>query len=119
MLKSCKYCGRMHDINQPCPYAPRRKFKKTVQSEMRSTHKWQKKREEIKRRDLGMCQVCLDKGRLNYESLEAHHIVPIEEDGALAFEDGNIITLCAAHHKQAERGELSRKYLKSLIKEGV
>lgn len=69
----------------------------------------------LKERDSYLCQVCKDNDRYNYDDLEVHHIVPLEEDCNLRLDDDNLITLCVAHHKQADRGEISEEYVKGLI----
>ena len=62
MLKSCKYCGRKHDSKYICPKKPiRKRFNKTDKDKFRNTQAWQKKREDIKERDKGLCQVCIRK----------------------------------------------------------
>ena len=83
---------------------------------LRDTYEWQKKRREIKKRDGGMCRVCLAEGKENRAGVQAHHITPIEEDRKRAFDDDNIITLCPKHHKMAENGEIKRSYLRELAR---
>lgn len=63
MLKSCKYCGRIHDSKYICPNKPiRNKYKvNTEEDKFRNTYVWQKKRKYIKERDKGLCQVCIRK----------------------------------------------------------
>ena len=55
-------------------------------------------------------------GRLVYEGLEVHHIIPIEECPDLALEDNNLITLSQAAHELAERGEITRGELAELVR---
>lgn len=62
-----------------------------------------------------MCVYCAARGIVTTDELEAHHIVPIEEDYELRLEDDNLITLCAAHHRLADAGKISRDYLRELI----
>ena len=62
MLKSCKYCGRIHDSKHICSHKPiRNKYKKTEEDKFRNTKAWQRKREYIKDRDKRLCQVCIRK----------------------------------------------------------
>lgn len=58
----------------------------------------------------------LSQGRIVYEDLEVHHIIPLEERPDLAFEDNNLITLCQEAHEKAERGEISREELLELVR---
>ena len=52
MLKSCKYCGRIHPRGYICPKKPKQaKHRNSKTSGFRKTHTWQKKREQIVRRD--------------------------------------------------------------------
>ena len=48
MLKSCKYCGRIHDSKYICKEKPNRKKEVTEADKFRWTRLWQKKREEMK-----------------------------------------------------------------------
>lgn len=117
MRKSCKYCGRIHPSGYECPKRPqRRKQGKRQAEQFRSTYAWQKKRGEIKQRDHYLCVYNLAHGRLVYEGLEVHHIIPIEERPDLALEDNNLITLSQAAHELAERGEITRGELAELVR---
>lgn len=115
MLKSCAACGRIHDSKIKCQRkaAPR----KREADRLRNLYLWQRKRDAIRRRDLDMCRLCFDQGEVNSSRLSVHHIVPLEEDPTLAFDDDNLITLCDAHHEDAERGAVSRSKLRSLASE--
>lgn len=123
MLKSCKYCGRIHDSKFDCGKKPPRWSKKrtdTVAYKVHGSNRWRKMSEEIRDRDGYLCQVCLTGkygtiNRLNSDGVSVHHIIPIEEDPSLAYDDSNLITLCAKHHEMAESGEISRSELFSLI----
>ena len=48
--------------------------------------------------------------------LETHHIISLEKDSGLAFEDLNLVCLCRDHHEQAEKGELKADYLRALAR---
>ena len=111
MKKSCKYCGRIHGINEACPVKPRRTKKRTSQSDIRSRYSWTKKSLEIRERDVFLCRLCLTSGRINYTDVGVHHIIPLGEDESFAFDDDWLISLCAVHHKQADAGEINRQLL--------
>ncbi|MGG7215261.1 HNH endonuclease [Clostridium nigeriense] len=123
MLKSCKYCGRIHDSKYICPSKPIRKtYKKTEEDKFRNTQAWKKKRNYIKDRDKGLCQVCIRKlyntlKQYNYIDIEVHHITPLREDYELRLDDDNLISLCKYHHELAEKGEIARELLRSMIEE--
>lgn len=115
MLKSCKYCGRIHDPKFDCGRKPKRKKEPTQINKFRWSRKWREKRNSIVERDLYLCQVCKANNIYTYDSLEVHHIVSLEADYDLRLYDDNLITLCVEHHKQADRGEISRDYLYKLL----
>lgn len=120
MLKTCSICGRIHDFDKVC-YNSRYK-KKTKQNKFRNTYIWQEKRNEIRERDMHICQVCLrDKYdtdfKYNYEGLEVHHIIPLEEDYSRRLDSYNLITLCNMHHRMAEEGIIEREYLEKIVLE--
>lgn len=120
--RSCPYCGRFHAIDFDCGKKPIRPRYATDSpaSRIRSTSKWQKVREAVKKRDHYLCQLCL-RGydgtlrKFEYENTEVHHIVPIEEDESKAFDMNNLITLCRGHHEGAECGKISREELFLII----
>lgn len=127
MLKSCKYCGRIHDSHYDCGMKPRRDYSrdhktksKSKAEKFRSTARWRRKAEYIKRRDGYICQASLhdigsDTGSmLNNDDLSVHHIVPVEEDYDRRLDDDNLITLNSAHHSEAERGKIPRDILAAI-----
>ena len=119
MLKSCKYCGRIHDSKKICiqkaAVSHRRKKRETIQDDFRRKNVWRKKSEQIRERDHYMCQACLHKlvedgsRRINGENLSVHHIKPLAEDmeREYALDDDWLITLCEHHHKLADAGIIS------------
>ena len=115
MLKSCKYCNRIHDSKFDCGKKPKRKVKDDTISRFRWTRAWSSKSLIVKQRDKFLCQVCKQSGRYTYKNLEVHHIVTLREDFNLRLSEDNLITLCEYHHELAERGEITREYLLDLI----
>lgn len=119
MLKSCSYCGRVHDSRIDCAAkrVMKAKYEKnTLTSKTRSLSRWQKTRAYIRQRDNGVCQLCLRNyaGTIRpYEtdSLSVHHIIKIKDDASKAFDEENLITLCRVHHEMAEEGEISQTEL--------
>jgi 5-methylcytosine-specific restriction endonuclease McrA len=122
MLKSCKYCGRIHDSKTDCGRKPKRNKQGNDKDKFRWSKAWQNKRDEIKERDSYLCQVCIRKlynttRQYNYDNLEVHHAIPLEQDFDRRLDNDNLITVCECHHEMAERGEIPRKVLLGIIDE--
>lgn len=69
-----------------------------------------------------ICQICLRNKYdtdfvYNFEDLEVHHIVPLEEDYSKRLDSVNLITLCNMHHRMAEEGIIEREYLQKIVQE--
>ena len=124
MLKSCTYCGRIHEKKYICPQkaaadARRASRKKpyTEQDSLRNTNAWKKKSLHIRIRDKYMCQACLngigylEGRRITTENLQVHHIIPLKADRNEAFNNENLITLCEQCHELAEKGKIPRERL--------
>lgn len=122
MLRSCKYCGGIHDRKYNCPAKPKRTFKVTYIDKFRWSKPWQKKRKQINERDKHLCQVCIrdrhnTQLKYNFTNIEVHHIDSIAEDWDRRLDDENLICLCASHHKMAEVGEIGKEELFEIVKE--
>jgi len=119
MLKSCKYCMRIHDSKFDCGKKPKRNKEPTKINKFRWSRKWREKRNQIIERDKYLCQMSLreDPPRYVYANLEVHHIIPIEEDWDKRLDDDNLITLSEEYHEKAERGEISREILIEIARE--
>lgn len=120
MLKSCKYCLRIHDSKFDCGKKPKRYKESNEINRFRWSRRWRNKSLSIRERDNYLCQVCLLKqyetfNQYNTEQLEVHHIIPLHENFDLRLDDENLITLCARHHKMAENNTIPRNFLKELI----
>ena len=124
MLKSCTFCGRIHEKKYICPQkaaadARRASRKKpyTEQDSLRNTNAWKKKSLHIRIRDKYMCQACLngigylEGRRITTENLQVHHIIPLKADRNEAFNNENLITLCEQCHELAEKGKIPRERL--------
>ena len=119
MFKTCSRCGIVPD-DHICPFKVQKK-KDTTAGSVRNLSHWHKKSIEIRERDNYLCQVCLREKyntqlKYNFSELEVHHIIPLEEDVSKAFDNDNLITLCRYHHELAERGDISRDELRTMIK---
>lgn len=130
MLKSCKYCMRIHDSKIMCAQ------KKEVEEErwknrentrafsFRKSHAWTQKSLSVRTRDKYQCLCCkaLLEGTVrqyNSDSLSVHHITPIEEDYGLRLDEFNLITVCDVHHELCEAGKISRETQRQLVLESM
>lgn len=123
MLKSCKFCGKVHDSKYNCGKKPvRKKIKYTQADRFRSTRDWTEKSIEIKRRDNYLCQICIRNlyntfRQYNYNMLSVHHAIPINADWDRRLDNDNLITVCSMHHKMCEDGEVPYEVVKQIIDE--
>lgn len=122
MLKSCAYCGRIHDTKYDCGKKPQKQKKITYIDRFRSSRRWRDKREQIRARDLNLCQICIrnlyDTDRqYNYEELSVHHAISLEKNFERRLDDDNLITACSKHHEMAESGIIPYEEIKKIIDE--
>ena len=119
-LISCSRCGVVYRGHQ-CPYKVHRKREKDSKADkFRKSKGWTNKSIEIRQKSKYLCSVCMENeyhtiSQLNFNKLSVHHIVPIGENYDLRLENSNLICLCEFHHHLAERGEIPREYLSSLV----
>lgn len=114
MLRTCNVCGGIHQEDKMC----KRKYpskKNSIANSFRNTNAWINKREQIKRRDKYLCQVCLKNNIYTYNNLQVHHIIPININYLKRLDSDNLITLCTYHHHQAERGLITKEQLLEII----
>jgi 5-methylcytosine-specific restriction endonuclease McrA len=83
----------------------------------RRTQDWTNKSIEIREDSKYLCSVCLDNNIYNYNRLEVHHIIPLEEDVDKGLDNLNLICLCNMHHREAEEGKIDKEYLFRLAEE--
>jgi len=106
-----------------CQKKPAKKWKRKTDSrahDFRRTYAWQREAAEIQERDHYLCKICFIHGkRFTYEGLEVHHIEPLHERFDLRLDDANLITLCGAHHKEAEDGRIGRTLLAGIADQEV
>lgn len=131
MLITCKYCGRIHDRAYDCGKKPEQKKiwksqwnNNSEEARFRWTQEWKDKRDEIRARDLNLCQCCIrglyqygNKRPLNYDGLSVHHAESLTQAWDRRLDNGNLITLCSYHHEMAEAGEIPYAVIKSIIDE--
>lgn len=117
MQQSCKWCGRMHPLGFECPMKPQKRRKNTRAQRFRNTSEWRQTRARVNQRDGHLCRLCLLAGKIEYENLSTHHIIPLEESMDYAADDDWCITLCEMHHKDAEAGKYDRDELHHIAME--
>ena len=119
---TCKYCGVV-PRGHKCPHRKSREKSGDRESDrFRKTKQWTNKSIEIRERDRYLCQVCLRNlhntlSNLNYRTVEVHHITPINEDYNRRLDNDNLISLCAYHHRMADKGQIPREELYSIVAE--
>jgi len=123
MYKACSRCGQIHSTKYNCkhnkPKWDNSKYGTAEERRLRNTAAWAKKSQEIREQAQYLCEVCRDKGIYNYNELEVHHITKLREDKTGLLNDSNLICLCVMHHRQADRGEISKEYLTKLANDRI
>lgn len=122
MLKSCSHCGSIHDSKYQCPKKPKRYKRPTPIDKFRNTSSWRKKSVEIRKRDKGLCQICIRKlyntqHQYTFDTIEVHHIIPLSEDMKRGLDNANLISLCKYHHYMADDGDIPRQVQHEIAKE--
>ena len=120
MLKTCQYCGIVQ-YDHVCPHKQKKKEITSI-DKFRWTKAWQNKREEIKKRDLCLCQICIRElydtvNKYNCDLLSVHHNIPLAENFDLRLENSNLITVCDFHHELCENGRIPREVVQKIIDE--
>lgn len=128
MLKICSTCGKIHEFNTVCPKRieavkkrqakyDRSKYDRNSAADLfRNTKKWQRKRNEIKLRDLNICRYCfLIRHKITTSGLSVHHIISLDKDFDLRLSNNNLISLCRDCHEAAEKGVIKTEELKKII----
>ncbi|MBR2177438.1 MAG: HNH endonuclease [Clostridia bacterium] len=128
VLKVCSTCGRIHEFNTVCPKRiesikkrqteyDRNKYHRNSAADLfRNSKNWQRKRNEIKSRDLNICRYCfLVRHKITTSNLSVHHITSLDKDFDLRLNNNNLITLCRECHEKAEKGIIKPEKLQKLI----
>lgn len=109
MFKACSKCGKIHDVNQRCHHDDTHKDER--QRKLRSKYIWTLKSREVREKANYLCEVCRDQGKIVYDNVEVHHILPLRDYHDLFLENNNLICLCATCHKKAEKNQIDKDYL--------
>ncbi len=119
MLKTCVYCGGIHQKGFICPKKPKIKYTNTKPrtqiTKFRSSIHWQRVRQTVLVRDRYLCRACLSRGVYTSGDLEVHHIIPLSEDFSLRCNPCNLVTLCPDCHELADRGDIAPNVLRDMI----
>ena len=117
IYKSCSKCGKIHDIKYRCNANYKFEVRKYDEArQLRNTHKWHKKAEQIKQDSKFLCALCLEEGIYNYKDLEIHHIDKIRDNKDRLLDNNNLICLCRNHHALADKGIITKEHLFNLVK---
>lgn len=136
MLKTCVYCGRIHDASMNCPdkaralkkqeeiKSGRRRNRDDKADRYRHTGEWKHTREHVLHRDRRLCLCCLaglegTQTQFETRALSVHHIVPLNEDYSLRIDEENLITVCAYHHEACEGGAIGRDVQRELVEKSI
>lgn len=114
-FKSCSRCGKVVPYNHKCNKG--KVYKQNNIDKLRSTHRWTMKSIEIREASKYLCSVCLDKGIYNYDDIEIHHIIKLQDDPDRLLDNYNLICLCKKHHKEADNNKLDKDYLLRLARD--
>lgn len=130
MLKSCQYCGRIHDSKYICErkrqkIKDRQAYRSKGNQQIYNFHRsqdWKNKSIEIRQRDNYCCQVCIrglyePMRRYETDDISVHHIIPIAEEWDRRMDNDILISLCRRHHEMADTGEISREELLRIAEE--
>lgn len=71
-----------------------------INDEFYNSGRWRRFSKHILKRDKYLCRMCLRYGRKNTATI-VHHIIPLEIRPDLAFDDANVISVCADCHNKA------------------
>lgn len=71
--------------------------------------RWQRVRDAVMRRDGYQCRDCRRYGRIT-PAVTVHHIVHLEDDPSLAYDMGNLISLCDKCHNRRHPEKGGRRY---------
>lgn len=108
----CNKCHKIVDSNHNCRDKQSDKnYNKLhrVNAKFYNGYEWRKKREQIKKRDGGLCQECLRSGRTATGRV-VDHIKPIKDNYELRLDDSNLETLCdVCHNKKTAKENKERK----------
>lgn len=98
----CNKCNKIVDNKHNCRDKTAEKIYNKVNrpfEEFYQSYAWRKKREQILKRDAGLCQECSRNGLTTYGNI-VHHIIEVKEDYSLRLVDDNLEVICANCHNK-------------------
>lgn len=114
MYKACSRCGKIHSSSYKCHagqvYAGGR------ERTLRSSNVWSIKSRQIREQASNLCEMCKAEGVITYKGLEVHHIEKLTDREDLLLDDSNLVCLCQRHHKDADKGLISKDHLRDLAR---
>lgn len=120
MFKSCSICGGIHLFGSGRCQKNRYKIgydgkpRHDTGHRLRQNSRLNKLVKTFKEDNKNLCALCLLDGVVSSKQIEVHHIEPLKNRPDLAYDYDNLICLCSAHHKLAERGVYSKDYLRKI-----
>lgn len=123
ILRACSKCGGLHKLGEKCSnyhkdYTGQYNNRSDVNAiKIRSSTKWQKKRQEIQEHANFICEYCFEHNRLTYNDLSVHHIEKLEDNPGKAYDNYNLILLCKYCHKLADSNKIDAEELKKIAKD--
>lgn len=120
MFKSCSVCGGIHLFGAGKCRKNRYKIgydgkpRRDIGHRLRQNSRLDKLAKTFKEDNKYLCALCLLNGVVSSKQIEVHHIEPIKNRPDLAYDYDNLICLCSAHHKLAEKGVYSKDYLRKI-----
>lgn len=117
MYRACSRCGRIHPQGAACGQTLKRSRREDEATRARASNAWKRKSFEVREKALFCCEVCRDQENYyNYKNIEVHHIIKLVDDVEGLLDDLNLVALCPAHHKLADKNLISVEYLKGLAR---
>lgn len=130
--KMCEKCEEKFNIRNRFNESNKEAYRRykanrtdTKEQSFYSSRDWIFTREAIKKRDKGLCLLCLSKDKISYVD-NVHHIEELKEAWSLRLSMSNLVCLCKRCHyyvhlkyKRSEEDKVEvKKKLKELIKKG-
>lgn len=85
-----------------------------------SSRDWKITKEIVKRRDKGLCLLCLKKEKISYTDV-VHHIQPLKDEWSMRLSTVNLVCLCDACHKvvhgEYDRGKGHKEKMQSELRD--
>ncbi len=104
MKYACPRCGHVHEKRRQCTQGNAYANNKATEARrLRNRQVWKRVKRMANERDHYLCVLCKVEGMFTSEGLETHHIVPINVSPELAYDIGNLVTLCRRHHEKVEK----------------